>query len=51
MGQNFPPVMWGWRVRRKQDNAAMIDAAVDVWGSVDILVKNTWLAASSARPS
>jgi len=29
-------------VRRKQDNAAMIAAAVDAWGTVDILVNNAW---------
>jgi NAD(P)-dependent dehydrogenase (short-subunit alcohol dehydrogenase family) len=29
-------------VRRKGDNAAMINAAVDMFGSVDILVNNAW---------
>jgi NAD(P)-dependent dehydrogenase (short-subunit alcohol dehydrogenase family) len=29
-------------VRRKEDNVAMIDAAVDAWGKVDILVNNAW---------
>jgi NAD(P)-dependent dehydrogenase (short-subunit alcohol dehydrogenase family) len=29
-------------VRRKEDNAAMIAAAVDAWGTVDILVNNAW---------
>jgi NAD(P)-dependent dehydrogenase (short-subunit alcohol dehydrogenase family) len=29
-------------VRRKEDNIAMIDAAVDAWGTVDILVNNAW---------
>ena len=29
-------------VRRKDDNVAMIDAAVDAWGTVDILVNNAW---------
>ncbi|HZN42842.1 MAG TPA: SDR family NAD(P)-dependent oxidoreductase, partial [Actinomycetota bacterium] len=27
-------------VRRKEDNVAMVAAAVDVWGTVDILVNN-----------
>jgi NAD(P)-dependent dehydrogenase (short-subunit alcohol dehydrogenase family) len=29
-------------VRRKEDNVAMIAAAVDAWGTVDILVNNAW---------
>src|SRR5436190_987088 len=29
-------------VRRKEDNIAMIAAAVDAWGTVDILVNNAW---------
>jgi len=29
-------------VRRKEDNQAMIAAAVDAWGTVDILVNNAW---------
>ena len=29
-------------VRRKEDNAEMIAAAVDAWGTIDILVNNAW---------
>ena len=29
-------------VGRKDDNEAMIDAAVETWGTVDILVNNAW---------
>jgi NAD(P)-dependent dehydrogenase (short-subunit alcohol dehydrogenase family) len=29
-------------VRRKEDNTAMIAAAVEAWGTVDILVNNAW---------
>jgi NAD(P)-dependent dehydrogenase (short-subunit alcohol dehydrogenase family) len=29
-------------VRRKEDNAAMIDAALDAFGTIDILVNNAW---------
>ncbi|MCU1393921.1 MAG: NAD(P)-dependent dehydrogenase, short-chain alcohol dehydrogenase family [Ilumatobacteraceae bacterium] len=29
-------------VRKKDDNIAMIDAAVEAWGTVDILVNNAW---------
>jgi NAD(P)-dependent dehydrogenase (short-subunit alcohol dehydrogenase family) len=29
-------------VRRKEDNAAMIDAAIDAFGTIDILVNNAW---------
>ena len=29
-------------VRRKEDNIAMLTAAVDAWGTVDILVNNAW---------
>ncbi len=29
-------------VRRKEDNEAMISAAVDAWGTIDILVNNVW---------
>jgi len=29
-------------VRRKEDNEAMIAAAVDAWGTIDILVNNAW---------
>jgi NAD(P)-dependent dehydrogenase (short-subunit alcohol dehydrogenase family) len=29
-------------VRRKEDNEAMIRAAVDLWGRLDILVNNAW---------
>src|SRR5579862_3050994 len=29
-------------VRRKEDNQAMIRAAVDLWGRLDILVNNAW---------
>lgn len=29
-------------VRHKEDNIGMIDAAVDAWGTVDILVNNAW---------
>jgi NAD(P)-dependent dehydrogenase (short-subunit alcohol dehydrogenase family) len=29
-------------VRRKEDNIAMITAAVDAWGTIDILVNNAW---------
>ena len=29
-------------VRRKEDDQAMITAAVDAWGTVDILVNNAW---------
>ena len=29
-------------VRRKEDNIAMLQAAVDAWGTVDILVNNAW---------
>jgi len=29
-------------VRRKEDNKAMIAAAIDAWGTVDILVNNAW---------
>ena len=29
-------------VGRKADNEAMIDAAIDAWGTIDILVNNAW---------
>ncbi len=29
-------------VRRKEDNVEMIAAAVDAWGTIDILVNNAW---------
>jgi NAD(P)-dependent dehydrogenase (short-subunit alcohol dehydrogenase family) len=29
-------------VRRKEDNVAMIQAAVEAWGTLDILVNNAW---------
>ena len=29
-------------VRRKEDNAAMIDAAIEAFGTIDILVNNAW---------
>src|ERR1700730_5534844 len=29
-------------VRRKEDNQAMIRAAVEAWGRLDILVNNAW---------
>src|SRR5262245_4687306 len=29
-------------VRRKEDNISMVAAAVDAWGTIDILVNNAW---------
>jgi NADP-dependent 3-hydroxy acid dehydrogenase YdfG len=29
-------------VRRKEDNSVMIDAAIEAFGTIDILVNNAW---------
>lgn len=36
-------------VRRKEDNQAMIAAAIEAWGTVDILVNNAWGGGSLSR--